>query len=463
MAAAAATPDPLHSLQEEAACPVCLESFRDPVSVECGHSFCRSCINQTWQGLKCNFPCPQCRKVSRWKKLRPNRHLANMSELVEQLARREAGRCPKHQEPLRLYCEQDQRALCLVCRESWEHRAHTVVPVEESTEEYKVSLASQLTPLRKEVEEIKKCKVDEEKKTEELQNKVRSERQKLISEFAGLRQAVNFQERIVFSRLEEVEKTIEIASKATITKLDNKLSSLNKFIMEIEQNGLRQAVELLQNIVITLTRDKDPLFQQPGPVQDQQENNQQEERKNSVSLYHQMNNFRVCFTLDPKTANPQLVIARDRRSVKYIEAPQSLPNNPERFNAKPCVLGSHGFTSGRHYWEVNVGGGIYWTVGVARQSIRRKEAFRITPLEGIWAMGLLGLYVDQYWAFTGPDTALAVSENPQRIGVYLDYEQGRLSFYNAGSMEHLFTFTCNFNEMVLPFFCVGALGTEIKL
>lgn len=461
--ASAAIPDPLHSLQEESSCPVCLEPFRDPVSVECGHSFCRSCINQTWRGLQCNFPCPQCRRVSRWKKLRPNRHLANMSELVEQLARRQAGRCSKHHEPLRLYCQQDQRALCLVCRESWDHRAHTVVPVEESTEEYKVSLVSRLAPLRKEVEEIQKCKVDEEKKTEELQNKVRSERQKLVSEFAGLRQAVNFQERIVFSRLEEVEKTIEMAFKATITKLDNKLSSLNKLIMEIEQNGLRQAVGLLQNVVDTVTRDKDPLFQQPGPVRAKQKNNQQVGKKKKESPNHQMNNFRVSFIFDQKTASPQLVIARDHRSVKYIETPQSLPNNPERFNAKPCVLGSHGFTTGRHYWEVNVGGGIYWTVGVARQSIRRKGPFRITPLEGIWAVGLLGLYVDQYWAFTCPDTALAVSENPQQIGVYLDYERGLLSFYNAGSMEHLFTFTCNFDEMVLPFFCVGALGTEIKL
>ncbi|XP_069490937.1 E3 ubiquitin-protein ligase TRIM39-like [Ambystoma mexicanum] len=457
----AAATDPMLGLQDEASCPICLELFRDPVSVECGHSFCRACINQSWRGLQCNFPCPHCRRVSRWKKLRPNRQLANMAELAEQLARREAGRCPKHHEPLRLYCEDDRQALCLVCRESWSHRAHTVVPVEESTDEYKCNLVGRLAPLRNEVREIQKLKLNEEKKTEELKNKVGAERQKMTSQFAGMRQVMDFQERVFLNRLEEVEKTIEMAAKATIKHIDDKLASLNQLIMEIEKSGIRQAAVLLKNVVDHFTREKDPLAQTEA-VPTQQKNDQTVE-KSYTTRTHQMKNFKVTFTLDNRTSSPQLSVARDRRSVKYREMPQNLPNNPERFNGKPCILGSRGFTSGRHYWEVEVGGGIYWTVGVAKLSVRRKGPFKIRPHEGIWAIGLLGLYMDQYWAFTSPDTALAVDESPRRIGVYLDYEQDQLSFYNADSMEHIFTFECSFQEKVLPFFCVGALGTEISL
>lgn len=132
------------NLQDEATCSVCLEFFKDPVSIECGHNFCRACIVKSWKELEMDFPCPQCREVFQQKSFRPNRQLANMSEIISQFTLRgakgaeEDGLCPKHREALKLYCKDDRRTICVVCDRSREHRPHAVVPVDEASEEYKV-------------------------------------------------------------------------------------------------------------------------------------------------------------------------------------------------------------------------------------------------------------------------------------------------------------------------------------
>ncbi|CAM4666320.1 unnamed protein product [Caretta caretta] len=89
----------------------------------------------------------------------------------------------------------------------------------------------------------------------------------------------------------------------------------------------------------------------------------------------------VNVTLNPDMAHPQLVLSEDRKSVRWEETRQYLPDSPERFDTEPCVLGCEGFTSGRHCLEVEVGGEGGWFVGVARESVRRKGD--ISPEEGI--------------------------------------------------------------------------------
>lgn len=167
---------------------------------------------------------------------------------------------------------------------------------------------------------------------------------------------------------------------------------------------------------------------------------------------------------DLKTINQNLLVTCRRTCVKYVEDPISRFPCPERFDSKPCILAHAGFRSGRYYWEVEVGGGIYWTVGVAKSSVRRKGGFRIEPNGGIWAIGLLGMYMDRYYAFTNPDTLLNPHERPERIGVFLDCNKGCVRFYNAVSNEPLFTFdSVEVHDKMFPFFCVGAVGTELRL
>uniref|UniRef100_A0A8C3HSL9 RING-type E3 ubiquitin transferase n=1 Tax=Chrysemys picta bellii TaxID=8478 RepID=A0A8C3HSL9_CHRPI len=131
----------LGSLRDEATCSICLSFFKDPVSLDCGHSFCRACITQCWERPDTAISCPQCRETFPQRTLRPNRQLGNMVEIAKQLSLPAAAGgdlCNAHQEPFKLFCNQDQTLICVICRESQAHRAHLVVPIEEAAREHKV-------------------------------------------------------------------------------------------------------------------------------------------------------------------------------------------------------------------------------------------------------------------------------------------------------------------------------------
>uniref|UniRef100_K7F3N9 Butyrophilin subfamily 1 member A1 n=1 Tax=Pelodiscus sinensis TaxID=13735 RepID=K7F3N9_PELSI len=156
----------------------------------------------------------------------------------------------------------------------------------------------------------------------------------------------------------------------------------------------------------------------------------------------------VTVILDPDTAHPSLGISESRRSVRW-GLRQDVSDNPQRFDCETCVLGSGGFTSGRHYWEVEVGGGRAWAIGGAREAVRRKGWISFSPEEGIWAVDQCGSH---YRARTTPDTLLPLNEGPHRIGVYLDYDQGLVSFYHPHMEVPIYTFTSSFSGTLYPFF-----------
>ncbi|MGH0183038.1 UNVERIFIED_CONTAM: hypothetical protein FKN15_010877 [Acipenser sinensis] len=129
-----------------------------------------------------------------------------------------------------------------------------------------------------------------------------------------------------------------------------------------------------------------------------------------------------------------------------------LRDNPERFDRRPCVLGRERFTSGRHYWQVQMGENTFWTLGVSRESAERKGEFGMTPQQGYWTVRWSG---DDFTAVTAPQTPLPRILKPQKLGMYLDYEEGQLSFYNVETRSHIYTFTdmeFNPNEKLYPFF-----------
>lgn len=168
----------------------------------------------------------------------------------------------------------------------------------------------------------------------------------------------------------------------------------------------------------------------------------------------------VSVVLDPETAHPCLVLSEDLKMVKWGKREQSLPGNMERFECEFCVLGCERFTSGRHWWEIEVetlketG---WWAIGVARESLKRKERFSLSPNEGVWAVGKDLSLPRLLWAFTSPQwTPLTFIHQPKKIRVFLDCKGGRVEFFNADTSDLIFSFpSASFSEEIRPFFLVG--------
>ncbi|XP_070710965.1 E3 ubiquitin-protein ligase TRIM39 [Pempheris klunzingeri] len=153
--------------------------------------------------------------------------------------------------------------------------------------------------------------------------------------------------------------------------------------------------------------------------------------------------------LDPMTSHPWLLLSDDQRMVQEGLTPSDLPHSSQRFDSWPCVLGWEGYSSGRHYWEVNIANNGYWRVGLTTADSKRTGRFPMIPKKGYWT---LWRSTHQFYACTKPETPLPVSLVPKRMGIYLDYEEGQISFYNAETKSHIYTFTGAFKEKLYPLF-----------
>ncbi|KAK3546058.1 hypothetical protein QTP70_019981, partial [Hemibagrus guttatus] len=158
----------------------------------------------------------------------------------------------------------------------------------------------------------------------------------------------------------------------------------------------------------------------------------------------------VDVTLDPDTAHPQLIVSDDGKQVAHGDARQDLPDTPQRFNYL-CVLGKQSFSSGRFYYEVQVRGKTAWTLGIARENINRKEWIPRRPQTGFWTVGLRN--GNEYKAYAGPDVPLTLREMVEVVGVFVDYEEGLVSFYDVKSRSHIYSFTGqSFTKKLYPYF-----------
>ncbi|NXK26839.1 TRI27 protein, partial [Arenaria interpres] len=159
-------------------------------------------------------------------------------------------------------------------------------------------------------------------------------------------------------------------------------------------------------------------------------------------------------SLDPDTAHPRLELSDNGKSVNDTGTIRNVPKNEKRFDSHLYVLAKEGYTSGRHYPEVDVGKGSSWALGIARESVTRKGALTLSPENGFWAMGFA--HGREYWAYTEPWTRLSVGEELPKIGIFLDISSKQLSFYNVRKNTALYTFTItdgsSWEGNFLPFF-----------
>uniref|UniRef100_A0A8D0GP36 Uncharacterized protein n=1 Tax=Sphenodon punctatus TaxID=8508 RepID=A0A8D0GP36_SPHPU len=472
--AAAPAFHPIDSLQEETSCSICLEYFESPVCIHCGHNFCRACIARYWEGAGAEVSCPKCRETARQRILRPNRELANIVEIAKRLeAEKGAGGgervCERHRQPLTLFCEEEQTPICPACAGATAHRAHPTLPLDRAARDYKEQIQSWLRTLKEETEKLQGWKLAGEERSQEYLEMLDTEGQKIVFDFEQLHQFLEKQKHLFLAQLGELHQDIEKGQKENVAKLSEEISRLSDLIMELEGKCQQPANEFLQDIGSTLNRCKEQR-QQPLGISPELEKRVGDFTQKNIGLAETLKKLQDMLlhdlekeggtsltkenvTLDPDTANSILILSCDLKTVKGGVTWQCLPNNPQRFDPEPCVLGCEGFTSGKHYWDVEVrAGGMCWALGVARESVRRKGGIIFSPEEGIWALGRLG---GQYQALASPVTFLSLNCSPTKIQVYLDYEEGWVSFFDADNQVPIFSFPqTTFREKIFPFFWV---------
>nr|XP_025035504.1 E3 ubiquitin-protein ligase TRIM41-like isoform X2 [Pelodiscus sinensis] len=292
-------------LQEEATCPICLGYLTEPVTVACGHNFCRACLTRhcEQQGAKTPPACPQCRAPFQKGQFNPNTQLSNIVLKLQQLgpqpgAGRTEGLCERHQERLKLFCQEDGAAICLVCEKSRDHKSHTVVPVEEAAQEYKEKLQGALGPLRKQLEEARALTSKEEKKTTEWQRKVQAKREMIAGEFNKLHTLLREEEQLLLQRLAEEERETLQRLQEKVTKLSQQSASLQQLIAEIEGKCQQPVLELLKDVKSTLSS---VLFSLPsyswgGPCNDPRSENMKLPRPEPICT-DLRNGYRMCLDL----------------------------------------------------------------------------------------------------------------------------------------------------------------------
>ncbi|KAF7658948.1 hypothetical protein LDENG_00005510 [Lucifuga dentata] len=452
-------------------CPICCEIFRDPVVLKCSHSFCAACLQQYWAGREQSRDCPLCRSQSLDEPV-SSLTLKNLcetymqdSEDVEVLARElycDPGEiCSIHGEKLKLFCLMDKQPICVVCHTSRSHKQHDCCPVSEAIVDVKEEMKFALSTLQKKRDGFDKVKKNYEDTAVYIQVQTRFVERRIHEEFEKLHQFLHAEEEARMEALKEEEEQKSRAIRQKIEEITRNINSVSESIRAIEEQVALEDISLLHNCKRTLARANCPIEDPalvPGTLIDV--------AKYLSSLqYHVWEKMHEIIkytpvTLDPNTAAPWLLLSDDLTCVSDGDEKQKLPDNPERFDPDTGVLGNQGFTSGKHSWDIDVGENTAWVVGIAKESVQRKE-----KVSSVLKNGYLSVYFyhKMYFAGTSPLTRLNLKRKPQKVRVQLDYDKGKLSFYDPHDNTHIYTFKHAFTEKVFPYIWVGCKQSPLKI
>ncbi|XP_059537114.1 tripartite motif-containing protein 75-like [Myotis daubentonii] len=445
----------LAKLQEEASCSICLDYLGDPVTTECGHNFCSSCIHQRWDHLQGTFPCPVCLHHCPDRSFKRNTQLCHMTEIVQQIPgirgkskRQEEPLCKKHCEGLALFCEKDLQLLCAQCSVSSDHRDHPLMPVGEAAATHRRKLKSYIESLSEQIKDTENRSKMQVSKCFEVRERIENEKDELDSEVQQLKNFLEKEQSAMLISL--LNETTDAEEKLMEEKnqISNCSTIINSLLGDIISKCLQTDMDFLTGI--ESFQNKYDNLQPPATFLYELKEESCSLPPQYLGLHKMIHTFQVDLTLDPETAHPCLIISRDRKSVTYRTA-FGLHNLHGR-TSYPAVLSSEGFDAGRHFWQVEVRGTGPWSLGVCKESFPRNPPMPLSPRNGCWQFHLLA-NTPVTW-----DSGIW-----ERIGIFLDYELGEVSFYNLRNRLHLHTFSERFTEKLIPYFCIGLSTKSLEM
>ncbi|XP_067438171.1 E3 ubiquitin-protein ligase TRIM39-like [Thunnus thynnus] len=513
--------------EDQFLCSICLDVFTYPVTIPCGHNFCKTCITEHWNiNLQCQ--CPVCKDVSdKRPELRVNTFISEMAaqfrqsavrktssfseqqctntgevlcdvctetklkavksclvcltsycethlephqritglkrhKLIDPVENLEDRMCKKHDRPLELFCKTDQMCVCQFCTEL-DHKSHVFVHLIEEYEGKKVELGKTEAGIQQMIQN-RRLKIQQIKQSVKF-SKEDADRETAASVqvFTALIQSVERNLAQLIDMIEEKQKTTEKQAEGFVKELEEEISELMKRSAEVEQlSRTEDHLQFLQSF---------PSLNPAPPTKDWtkvrvhssyegtvrravaqlEETLSKEVEKLLEAELKRVQKFAVDVTLDSDTASPYLILSDDRKQVKCSEIQMNVPDNPQRFSVCNAVLGKQSFSSGRFYYEVQVKGKTEWDLGVASESIIRKGKIRLSPNNGFWTVWLRN--GNEYKALAGPGVSLSLKSKPQKVGVFVDHEEGLVSFYDVDAAALIYSFTdCNFTEKFYPYF-----------
>ncbi|XP_053538860.1 E3 ubiquitin-protein ligase TRIM39 isoform X1 [Ictalurus punctatus] len=508
--------------EEQLQCSICLEVFTDPVTTPCGHSFCNSCLTQSWDTSQYYY-CPYCKeKFTKRPEIKINITLREVADRfkkktvsdkfqilcdfctdVKQKALKSCLDCgvtlcsshleshnnvPKykkhklinavenvdkyiyqeHERPLEMFCRDDQKCVCRFCTVT-DHKNHKV-PLEEESGDRK--LGKTPTELQQIIQERLK-KIQEINHSVEL-SKRNTEKGKSdsIQVFTALIRSIKRSQAELLEVMERKQKAAEKQAEGLIKDLQQEIDELKRRDTELEQLShtdyhlhllqiypslciaphTKNWTEIRINTELSEEALTTALSQLQKTLNEKLSVTLNEKLKEKVSTeLKRIQQYAVDVTLDPDTANYFLILSDDGKQVTCGDKKQNLPDTPKRFTYNPVVLGNQGFTLGRFYYEVQVSRKTVWDLGVVRESVNRKGKISLSPQDGFCAVALRK--GNEYTACDDPCISLSLREKPQKVGVFVDYDEGLVSFYDIEARSHIYSFTGqSFTEKLYPYF-----------
>ncbi|XP_051538457.1 zinc-binding protein A33-like [Myxocyprinus asiaticus] len=381
--------------------------------------------------------------------------------LVQPQHRMDERICSKHERPLELYCRYEQTCVCVLCTNA-EHHTHHTIPVEREWAERKTQLLKTQSDLKRMIKERWNKVEDHHHVLSVCKENSDREMAHSVEVFTALQQFIERSQSERLRNMKHKQKTAERHVETLIKELEVEIMKLNAKNLELEKlSHSEDHFNLIQVYPNSYVVPQCKSWSQVSVHTAQglellRETLMATEQLLRTQIYtatqrelDAVSQYAVDMTLDPDTANPWLVVSADRKCVSDGNVERNIPNNIQRFDTAPCVLSREPVSRERSYWEVGVASKTAWDLGVAKQSVNRKGLVTLSPEDGYWVVCLRG--GSEYRA-CDQSVFLPLQTQPQRIGIYVDYEEGWVSFYDPSACAYICSFTGHsFKENLLAY------------